>query len=99
MLFSCACPKCGKNKDYMAEEVGKIGFCMQCGAAFVFKDNPRAVGKHVALALAGVTGSILLYCGAVFVRAQFQGEVLKLHDRLAEAERQAAQFDFDDKDN
>jgi hypothetical protein len=89
MLFSCPCPRCGTPKQYLSEEVGKTGYCLQCGMEFRLKDNPRQVSGHLGKAAAAVVGLILFVGGAIWVRAQFQSSVIQLHDRLADAEIQA----------
>lgn len=98
MLFSSFCPKCGKMKRYLAEEIGKLGHCLNCGQSFTLKDNPKESSKHLATAAVVVIGSIVLFGGAIYVRAQFNTTALELHDRLAEVERQADTFNEKDID-
>ena len=91
MLLSTSCPKCGKNRDYLAEEIGKSAHCMQCGEAFLLKENNKQMSKNVLYGAAAALASTVLIGGGLLIRAEFNRDVMKLHDRLVEAERQAIQ--------
>jgi len=55
MIFSCSCPKCGTKKQYLSEEWGQMGHCLDCGAQFVLEKQKLKVFKHVAVATLAVS--------------------------------------------
>ena len=92
MIFSSSCPKCGQKKDYISEQAGIPGHCLECGEVFVLKRDHMKVFRHVAVA----TLAVMLGMGAVGgrsfwraqVRAQARQHYLEQQRERREAERQ-----------
>lgn len=75
MLMRSFCPRCGQKKEYIAEQVGQVGFCENCGAEFVLKANDSRVVGHII----GATCVVVAIIGVLVARATFR---FQAHDRL-----------------
>lgn len=75
MLLRSFCPRCGQKKEYIAEQVGKAGYCDNCGTEFLLKANDgRVVWK-----LASATLVVVAIIGVLVVRMSYR---FHAHDRL-----------------
>jgi hypothetical protein len=64
MLLRCFCPRCGKVREYIAEEVGQSRHCNHCGGEFTLKPNNGRVAWHII----GATAFVLFVIGGLAAR-------------------------------
>ena len=80
MLLRCKCPKCGDNKEYVAELVGTETDCFRCGHRFALQGNPGRVTWQIVSA----TLAVLLMIGAIGARYYLRANRWNwTHDRAA----------------
>lgn len=79
MIFSCPCPKCGKKKEYLSEEWGQLGHCLDCGAQFVLQKQKLKVFKHVAVATLAVSLGVGAASTRTFWRHYHRAEAHRRH--------------------
>lgn len=69
MLLKCRCPKCGRAKEYIAEQVGQTGYCDSCGHAFTFRGQPMRVVWHLTVATLVVVGTVVGFMAKAYRKA------------------------------
>ena len=85
MIFSCPCPNCGSKKEYLSEEWGQLGHCLDCGAQFVLEKQRLKVFKHVAIATLAVSLGVGVAGGRSLLKNYHRAQARQhFHDRERE---------------
>jgi uncharacterized protein (DUF983 family) len=89
MLFRCFCPRCGKKKEYIAEQVGQSSHCDNCGGEFTLQANHGRVTWHVIAA----TAFVIFIIGGIAARFYWKAHK---YDRIPTSGSTASYSIFDD---